>query len=108
MGNGEFIIWVNKEIYWCLSLIPFKNEFNEFCNRCALINSTTGKEIEAINFDSEWLLPIFSSRSMIGMKEFSGKLKNILDKHGIQITPAHQMPEDKRIKETKHIGKRRF
>ena len=105
MKNGEFIIWVNKSVYWSLDLNPIPNECEEPVNRCALIDSESQQEIDAINFDSEWLIPIFSARSMIGMKELASKLKTITDKHKIEITPSSQMPEDKRIKETKKIAK---
>jgi len=106
MANGEFTIWVNKETYWLLTLTPIKNEFDEWCNRCALINSSTGHEIEAVYFDSEWLIPIFQTRSQIGMKEFAAKLKEITDKHKIEMTPSSQMPEDKQIKKTEKIVRR--
>ena len=41
-----------------------------------------------------------------GMKDFAKKLKVITDNHGIIITPRNEMPQDKRIKETKKIVKR--
>jgi hypothetical protein len=104
--SGEFTIWVNKETYWLLTLIPVKNEFDEWCNRCALINSVTGQEIEALNFDSEWLVPIFQTRSMLGMKDLAKKLKEITDKHKIEMIPSSEMPEEKRIKETQKVVKR--
>lgn len=106
MAKSNFTIWVNEDICWALDLTPSKNEFDEWCNRCALIDNKTQQEIDAINFDSEWLLPIFSARSMIGMKELAAKLKEITDKHKIEITPRSQMPQDKRIKTTEKIEKR--
>jgi hypothetical protein len=105
MAKSNFTIWVNEDVYWCLDLTPIQNECDEFINRCALIDSKTQQEIEAINFDSEWLVPIFQTRSQIGIKEFGMKLKEITDKRGIVITDRKQMPQDKRIKETKHVGK---
>lgn len=106
-NDGKFLIYVNKNIYWDLSLIPEKNEYGEHVNRCALIDSIKKEEITSINFDSEWLIPIFQCRSKIGMQELAKKLKEIADKHGISMVPSSQMPEDKRIKITKHIGKAR-
>jgi hypothetical protein len=107
MGNdGKFIIYINQRYYWDLNLIPVPNEFEEPINRCALVDSETKEEIDAVNFDAEWLLPIFSARSMIGMKELAAKLKEITDKHKIEITPRSQMPQDKRIKTTEKIEKR--
>jgi len=105
MKNGEFIIWVNKSVYWSLDLNPISNECEEPVNRCALIDSESKQEIEAIYFDATWLIPIFQTRSQIGMKELASKLKEITDKLGIEMSPSSQMPEDKRIKETKKIAK---
>jgi len=107
-NDGKFIIPVNLRYYWDLSLIPTPNKFEEPINRCALVDSETKQEIDCIAFDATWLIPIFQCRSKIGMKEFADKLKEVTDKHNIEITPREQMPADKRIKETKHIGKRRF
>ena len=108
MENGEFLIYVDLKHYWKLDLIPTKNECDEDCNRCALIDSEKGVELDAIMFDSEWLLPIFSTRSMIGMKELAQQLKTITDKHGIVVKPRDEMPKDKKAQEVKHIGKKRF
>jgi len=107
MAKSNFTIWVNEDVYWDLDLVPTQNECEEFINRCALIDTKTQKEIEAINFDSEWLIPIFQTRSQIGMKEIAIKLKEVTDKRGIVITPRTEMPTNKRIKETRHIGKER-
>lgn len=107
MAKSIFTIWVNEDVYWALDLTPTKNECDEFVNRCALIDTKTQQEIEALNFDSEWLVPIFQTRSMLGMKELATKLGEIIKKRGIIITPRTEMPKDKRIKETKHIGKSR-
>ena len=106
--DGKFLIYVDETRYWSLELIPTKNEFDEDCNRCALIDSEKGVEVDAVMFDSEWLLPIFSARSMIGMKELATKLKEITDKHGIVVKPRDEMPKDKKAQEVKHIGKKRF
>jgi len=106
--DGKFLIYVDETRYWLLELIPTKNEFDEDCNRCALIDSEKGVELDAIMFDSEWLLPIFSARSMIGMKELALRLKTITDKHGIVVKPRDEMPKDKKAQEVKHIGKKRF
>jgi hypothetical protein len=108
MAKSIFTIWVNEDVYWALDLTPTKNECDEFVNRCALIDTKTQQEIEALNFDSEWLIPIFQTRSMVGMKELATKLGEVIKKRGIVITPKEKMPIDKRIKETKHIEKRRF
>ena len=40
--------------------------------------------------------------------ELATKLKTITDVLGIIMTPRDKMPQDKRIKETKHIEKKRF
>ena len=106
--DGKFLIYVDETRYWSLELIPTKNEFGEDCNRCALIDSEKQVEVDAVMFDSEWLLPIFSARSMIGMKELATKLKEITDKHGIVVKPRDEMPKDKKAQEVKHIGKKRF
>ena len=106
--DGKFLIYVDETRYWSLELIPTKNEFDEDCNRCALIDSEKGVEVDAVMFDSEWLLPIFSARSMIGMKELAQQLKTITDKHGIVVKPRDEMPKDKKAQEVKHIGKKRF
>jgi hypothetical protein len=106
MANGDFVIYISERYYWNLSLVPTKNEFDEDINRCALVDSENKKEIDAINFDAEWLLPIFSSRSMIGMKELAAKLKEVTDKNNIEITPRDKMPQDKRVKETQKVVKR--
>lgn len=108
MAKSIFTIWVNEDVYWALDLTPTKNECDEFVNRCALIDTKTQQEIEALNFDSEWLIPIFQTRSMVGMKELATKLGEVIKKRGIVITPKEKMPMDKRIKETKHVEKRRF
>jgi hypothetical protein len=108
MAKSIFTIWVNEDVYWALDLTPEKNECDEFVNRCALIDTKTQQEIEALNFDSEWLVPIFQTRSMVGMKELATKLGEVIKKRGIVITPRNQMPMDKKIKETKHIEKRKF
>lgn len=107
-NDGKFIIYVNTRYYWDLDLIPIPNEYEEPINRCALIDSETKQEIDAINFDSTWLIPIFQCRSQIGMKELATKLKEITDKRGIITTSRNEMPQDKKIKETKHIGRKRF
>jgi len=108
MEQGKFLIYINQRYYWDLSLIPTKNEFDEDCNRCALIDSEKQVEVDAVMFDSEWLLPIFSARSMIGMKELAQQLKTITDKHGIVVKPRDEMPKDKKAQEVKHVGKKRF
>jgi hypothetical protein len=108
MAKSIFTIWVNEDVYWALDLTPTKNECDEYVNRCALIDTKTQQEIEALNFDSEWLVPIFQTRSMVGMKELATKLGEVIKKRGIVITPKEKMPMDKRIKETKHVEKRRF
>ena len=107
-NDGTFIIYVSERYYWSLDLVPVPNECEEPINRCALVDSETKQEVDCVAFDAEWLLPIFSSRSMLGMKEFAAKLKEVTDKHGIIITPKDKMPMDKRIKETKHVEKRKF
>ena len=107
-NDGKFLIYVNETHYWDLNLIPEKNECDEDCNRCALIDSEKQVEVDAVMFDSEWLLPIFSARSMVGMKQLATKLKEVTDKHGIVITPRDEMPKDKKAQEVKHIGKKRF
>jgi hypothetical protein len=107
-NDGAFIVYINQRYYWSLDLVPVSNECEESICRCALVDSDFKQEIDAINFDAEWLLPIFSSRSMIGMKEFAAKLKEVTDKHALVITPKDKMPQDKRIKETKHIEKRKI
>jgi wyosine [tRNA(Phe)-imidazoG37] synthetase (radical SAM superfamily) len=107
-NDGKFLIYVDETHYWDLSLIPEKNECDEDCNRCALIDSEKGVEVDAVMFDSEWLLPIFSARSMIGMKQLAQQLKTITDKHGIVVKPRDEMPKDKKAQEVKHIGKKRF
>jgi len=107
-NDGAFIIYISERYYWSLDLVPVPNECEEPINRCALVDSETKQEVDCVAFDAEWLLPIFSSRSMIGMKELAIKLKEITDKRGIVITPRQEMPQDKRIKETKHVEKKRF
>ena len=106
MAKSIFTIWVNEDVYWALDLTPEKNEFDEFVNRCALIDTKTQQEIEALNFDSEWLVPIFQTRSMVGMVELANKLGEVIKKRGITITPREQMPIDKKRKETQKIVKR--
>lgn len=100
--NGMFLIWVNDKIYWQLDVVPTINECDEPVNRCALIDSDTQKEIHAVLFDATWLVPIFQTRSQIGMKELATKLKTITDTLGIRITPRSQMPEDKVAKPVEH------
>lgn len=106
VNEGKFIIPINLRYYWDLNLIPVPNECDEPINRCALIDSETQQEIDAINFDATWLVPIFQCRSQIGIKDLANKLKEITDKHGIEITPRDKMPQDKRIKETQKVVKR--
>ena len=105
-NDGTFIIYVSERYYWSLDLVPVPNECEEPINRCALVDSETKQEVDCVAFDAEWLLPIFSSRSMLGMKEFAAKLKEVTDAHKIVITPSSQMPQDKRIKTTEKIVKR--
>jgi hypothetical protein len=107
-NDGKFLIYVNPRYYWSLDIVPSMNEADEPINRCALIDSEKGVELDAIMFDSEWLLPIFSARSMIGMKELGQQLKTVTDKHGIVVKPRDEMPKDKKAQEVKHIGKKRF
>ena len=106
--DGKFLIYVDETRYWSLELIPTKNEFDEDCNRCALIDSEKQIEVDAVMFDAEWLVPIFQTRSMIGMKQLATKLKEITDKHGIIVKPRDEMPKDKKAQEVKHVGKKRF
>ena len=107
-NDGHFPpIWISERYYFDLNLVPQPNECNEPINRCALIDSENKEEVTAINFDSQWLIPIFQCRSQIGLKEFYAKLKEVANKNNIEITPRDKMPENKRIKETKHIGKSR-
>ena len=108
MNDGAFIIYISERYYWNLSLVPTKNEFDEDINRCALVDSETKQEVDCVAFDATWLIPIFQTRSMIGMKELAAKLKEVTDKHKIEITPSSQMPKDKKAQEVKHIGKKRF
>lgn len=105
MSNGDFVIWVTQSIYWSLTLIPEKNECDEYVNRCALVDSTTGKELEAIYFDALWLVPIFQQKSQVGLKQLAEKLKEITDKRGIQMISRTKMPENKRIKKTQKVVK---
>lgn len=105
-NDGAFIVYINQKHYWSLDLVPVPNECEEPICRCALVDSESQTEIDAINFDAEWLLPIFSSKSMVGMKEFAAKLKDVTDKHNIEITPRDKMPQDKRIKTTEKVVKR--
>jgi hypothetical protein len=105
-NDGAFIVYINQKHYWSLDLVPVPNECDEPICRCALVDSESQQEIDAINFDAEWLLPIFSSCSQIGMKEFAAKLKEVTDSHKIEITPRSQMPQDKRIKTTEKVVKR--
>ena len=105
--NGHFgPMWCNERYYWDLSLIPENNEAGELCNRCALIDSETKEEVTAINFDSQWLVPIFQTRSMVGMRELYGKLKAINDVFKIETTPRSQMPEDKVAKPVEKVVKK--
>ena len=106
VNDGAFVIYISERYYWNLELVPTKNEFDEDINRCALVDSETKQEVDCIAFDSMWLIPIFQTRSAIGMKEFAAKLKEVTDKHNIAITPRDKMPQDKRIKTTEKIVKR--
>lgn len=94
-NDGKFLIYVSERYYWDLDLVPFVNDADEPCNRCALVDSKEQKEIHVVNFDSTWLIPIFQSRNQIGMKELATKLKAITDVLGLKVTPKEQMPEDK-------------
>ena len=107
-NDGKFIIYVSEKYYWILDLLPVPNECEEPVNRCALVDSETQQEIDAINFDSLWLVPIFQTRSKVGMRDLAERLKVITDKHGIVMTPRTEMPNDKKAQEVKHIGKKRF
>jgi hypothetical protein len=105
-NEGKFIIYVNPTHYWELELLPVLNEYDEKINRCTLINSETAQAIEAIAFNAEYIIPIFQSKSQIGLKDVAITLKEITDKHGILTMPREQMPQDKRIKETQKLVKR--
>jgi hypothetical protein len=105
-NDGKFLVYINQRYYWDLNLTPSPNEFQEPINRCALVDSETKQEIDAINFDAEWFLPIFINKDNQRMKELGKQLKDITDKHKIVMTPRELM-NDKRRKETKHIGKAR-
>lgn len=104
--DGMFLIWLNDKIYWQLDLVPTLNECDEPVNRCALVDSETQKELHAILFDATWLVPIFQTRSQIGMKELATKLKAITDTLGIRVTPRSEMPEDKVAKPVEHVVKK--
>jgi len=105
-NDGKFLIYVNPRYYWSLDIVPSMNEADEPINRCALIDSDTKEEVTAINFDSQWLVPIFQTRSMVGMKELASKLKAITDVFKIEITPRSQMPEDKVAKPIEKVVKK--
>jgi len=106
--NNQIVIFIDTRYYWDLNLIPVKNEFDEYCNRCALVDSETKQELDAVMFDSEWLIPIIQTKSKIGGKELALQLKTITDKHGIVVKRSAEMPKDKKAQEVKHIGKKRF
>jgi len=101
MSKSNFTIWLNHRHYWVIDLIPIQNEFGESINRCALVDSELKKEIEALNFSSEWLLPIFKNKDNEGLKKIGLQLKEISDKNGINMISKAAMPEDKRIKRLK-------
>ena len=105
-NDGKFFIAVNERYYWDLDLVPSVNEADEPINRCALIDSVTKEEVTAINFDATWLVPIFQTRSMIGMKELAQKLKTITDVFKIETTPSSQMPKDKKAQPIKKVVKK--
>jgi hypothetical protein len=105
-NDGKFLIAVNNRYYWDLDLVPSVNSADEPINRCALIDSETKEEVTAINFDATYLVPIFQTRSMVGMKELAGKLKAITDVLKIETTPRSQMPEDKVAKSVEKIVKK--
>jgi hypothetical protein len=104
--DGQFLIYVNPRYYWSVDIVPSVNEADEPINRCALIDSETKEEVTAINFDATWLVPIFQTRSMIGMKELAEKLKNITDVFKIETTPSSQMPNDKKAKPIEKVVKK--
>ena len=104
--DGKFLIYVNPRYYWSLDIVPSVNDAEEPINRCALIDSETKEEVTAINFDATYLVPIFQTRSMVGMKELAGKLKAITDVFQIETTPRSQMPEDKVAKPVEKVVKR--
>ena len=101
-----FLIWLNDKVYWQLDLVPTLNPYDEPVNRCALVDSESGKELHAILFDATWFVPIFQTRSQIGMKELATKLKEITDVLGIRVTPRSEMPEDKVAKPVEHVVNR--
>jgi hypothetical protein len=105
-NEGGFLIYVNPRFYWNLNLVPEINELDEPINRCALVDSETKQEIDAINFSAEWLMPIFKNKDANRLKEMATQLKDITDNHKIVMVPRELMPKDKRIKETKHVEKR--
>jgi hypothetical protein len=104
--DGKFFIAVNERYFWSLDLVPSLNEAEEPINRCALMDSETKEEVMAINFDATYLVPIFQTRSQIGMKELAQKLKAITDTLGIRVTPRSQMPEDKVAKPIEKVVKK--
>ena len=104
--DGKFLIYVNPRHYWSLDIVPSMNEADEPINRCALIDSESKEEVTAINFDATYLVPIFQTRSMVGMKELAGKLKAITDVLKIETTPRSQMPEDKVAKPVEKVVKK--
>jgi len=106
--DSNFLIWVTKRHYWDLNLLPTKNEDNEYVNICTLVDSETGKSIESIAFNSEFLVPVFQTRSKNGIKEIGKTLWEISKKHNLEMVSSEQMPPDKRRKETKKVCKRRF
>lgn len=104
--DGMFLIWLNDKIYWQLDLVPTLNECEEPVNRCSLVDSETQKELHAVLFDATWLVPIFQTRSQVGMKELATKLKAITDTLGIRATPRSEMPKDKVAKPVEHVVKK--
>lgn len=104
--DGQFLIYVNPRYYWSLDIVPTVNDADEPINRCALIDSETKEEVTALNFDATWLVPIFQTRSMIGMKELAAKLKAITDVFKIETTSRSEMPKDKKAQPVEKVVKR--
>jgi hypothetical protein len=108
MADSNFIIWVSQTHYWQLDLVPIKNDKDVYINNCTLVNSETKEAIDTIAFKSDYFIPIFQTRSQLGIKEIGKTLLEISKKHNLEMIPSSQMPQDKRKKETKKVSQRRF
>lgn len=107
MADNNFIIYINPRFYWQIDLQPVETEKDTYVNYVSLIDSESQKCLETLAYKSDYLIPVLKSKNNAEFKKIGENLRDISIKHGIQMIKGEEMPQDKRRKELKPIGKKR-